>query len=149
MRSEAYMIQINLQVASPADCLVALSPECRLDAVRRLLILNATSPTHRRPRHPRRRSRDLVCHRAVNNTRAGDRSRLLYRCCAADDFRSGDDVTCRSYVGADGEMTAVRAEFHYTDPTGPARALSETRTDQRRFSEIRVVRVRAGPCSGI
>ena len=39
----------------------------------------------------------------------------------------------------------IKAKFHYTDPTGPARTLSETRTDQRSFSEIRVVRVRAGP----
>jgi len=31
------------------------------------------------------------------------------------------------------------------DVRGPARTLSETRTDQRSFSEIRVVRVRAGP----
>ena len=40
---------------------------------------------------------------------------------------------------------SVKAKFHYTGPTGPARTLSETRTDQRSFSEIRVVRVRAGP----
>jgi len=39
----------------------------------------------------------------------------------------------------------VKAKFHYTGPTGPARSLSETRTDQRSFSEIRVVRGRAGP----
>jgi len=149
MRSDAYTIQINLQVTSPADCLVALSPECRLDAVRRLLILNATSPTHRRPRHPRRRSRDLVCHRAVNNTRAGDRSRLLYRCCAADDFRSGDDVTCRSYVGADGEMTAVRAKFHYTDPTGPDRTRADFVGDPHGPTEILGDPGRSGPCGSV
>jgi len=38
-----------------------------------------------------------------------------------------------------------KAKFHYTGPTGPARTLSETRTGQRSLSEIRVVRVRAGP----
>ena len=50
------------------------------------------------------------------------------------------------------EACLVKAKFHYTgptgprpDPRGPARTLSETRTDQRSFSEIRVVRVRAGP----
>jgi len=42
-----------------------------------------------------------------------------------------------------------KAKFHYTDPRGPARALSETRTDQRSFSEIRVVRVRAGPVGSV
>jgi len=43
----------------------------------------------------------------------------------------------------------IKAKFHYTGPTGPARTLSETRTDQRSFSETRAakksVRVRAGP----
>ena len=38
--------------------------------------------------------------------------------------------------------SAIRAR---QDPTGPARTLSETRTDQRSFSEIRAVRVREGP----
>jgi len=42
----------------------------------------------------------------------------------------------------------LKAKFLYTsrpDPRGPARTLSETSTNQRSFSEIRVVRVRAGP----
>jgi len=41
-----------------------------------------------------------------------------------------------------GEFLVI-AKFHYTGPTGPARTLSETRTDQRSFSEIRVG---SGPC---
>lgn len=95
--------RIRLQTESaPANCLVALSPECRLYAVRRLLILNATRTDRHRAR------RDFVCHRVINNTSGGDFSRLLYRCCATTDFRSGEDVNCRTYVGGVGEcMNAV------------------------------------------
>ena len=39
----------------------------------------------------------------------------------------------------------VRAQFHYTDPTGPARTLSATRTDPTEFRRKKVW-VRAGPC---
>ena len=44
----------------------------------------------------------------------------------------------------------VKAKFHYTDPTGPARTLSATRTDptefRRKKSPCGSVRVRSGPC---
>ena len=93
-------IQLRTESA-PANCLVALSPECRLYAVRQLLILNATRTDRHRAR------RDFVCHRVINNTSGGDSSLLLYRCCATTDFRSGEDVNCRTYVGGSGEMTPV------------------------------------------
>ena len=93
-------IQLRTESA-PANCLVALSPECRLYAVRQLLILNATRTDRHRAR------RDFVCHRVINNTSVGDSSLLLYRCCATTDFRSGEDVNCRTYVGGGGEMIPV------------------------------------------
>ena len=48
-------------------------------------------------------------------------------------------------------FTMIKAKFHYTDPTGPAQTLSETRTDPTEFlgAAKKSVRVRAGPCSGI
>jgi len=54
-------------------------------------------------------------------------------------------------------FSLVKAKFHYTDPTGPARTLSATRTDPTEFRrKKKSVRVRAGPvgsvsgpCSGI
>ena len=59
------------------------------------------------------------------------------------------DATSNSAFPSVG-VPAVRqprlVKFHYAGPTGPARTLSETRTDQRSFSEIRV---RSGPSSGI
>ena len=40
----------------------------------------------------------------------------------------------------------VKAKFHYTDPTGPARTLSETRTDPTEFlGDPGRKKVRAGP----
>jgi len=49
--------------------------------------------------------------------------------------------------------STLKAEFHYTGPTGPDRTLSETARTQRSFAETRAanksVRVRSGPCSGI
>ena len=40
-------------------------------------------------------------------------------------------------------VCVVIAKFHYTGPTGPARTLSETRTDK---TEFRRKKVRVGPC---
>jgi len=40
-------------------------------------------------------------------------------------------------------VCVVIAKFHYTGPTGPARTLSETRTDP---TEFRHKKVHAGPC---
>jgi len=46
--------------------------------------------------------------------------------------------------------STLKAEFHYTVPTGPARTLSETRTDPTEFrGDPGRKQVRAGPCSGI
>jgi len=41
-----------------------------------------------------------------------------------------------------GSPYLIKAKFHYTDPTGPART-------QRSFAAKKSVRVRSGPCSGI
>jgi len=51
----------------------------------------------------------------------------------------------------DANACVVKAKFHYTDPTGPARTLSATRTDPTEFRrKKKSVRVRAGrrqsPC---
>jgi len=105
-------IELHVE-SSPVNCLVGLSPECRLNAVRRLLILNVT----RSDRHTSQR--DFLCHYVINATTSAAEgynrlfrlgldassfsssySRLVYRCCETADFRSGDDVTCRLYVGA-------------------------------------------------
>jgi len=43
-------------------------------------------------------------------------------------------------------FSLVKAKFHYTDPTGPARTLSATRTDP---TEFRRKKVRAGPCGSV
>ena len=59
--------------------------------------------------------------------------------CARAALVSRRDVSCRT----------LKATFHYTDPTGPARTLSETRTDPTEFlgdpGRIKSLRVRAGP----
>ena len=60
--------------STPARCFVMLSPECRLHAVRVLLVRNVTY------REQRRHRRDLVCHRVIVAT-SPTRSRFVYRCC--------------------------------------------------------------------
>jgi len=72
-------------------------------------------------------------------------------------------TTCRSTLlspvsaRANSAIPDVKAIFHYTGPTGPARTLSENRTDPTEFlgdpgskkSPCGSVRVRSGPCIGI
>ena len=36
-------------------------------------------------------------------------------------------------IAAGNRAGMIKAKFHYTDPTGPARTLSETRTDPTEF----------------
>ena len=86
-----------------------------------------------------------------------DRHALL--CCRALPPRSShgcDAIRTSSFVGGV-IFVQVKAKFHYTGPTGPARTSSETRTDPREFlgdpgrkrSPCGSGRVRSGPCSGI
>lgn len=94
--------KIDLFVSSvPPNCLVMHSPECRLHAVRNILIYNVTYVELERHR------RDYVCHYAINNTGpARDSSRLLYRCCETDGFRAGD-VSCQTYAASNNELNLI------------------------------------------
>jgi len=105
-----------------------------------------------RSRRPRRcvivRQQCTASHIVVREKKTRSVDRPTSACCCSR------PILCpktSSIVAAlsDARCVLLKAKFHYADPTGPARTLSETRTDQRSFSEIRVRSVRAGPCSGI
>lgn len=91
-------LNVNLST-SPANCLVMSSPECRLRAVRNVLIHNVTNLEQTRHR------RDYLCHYAINNTECGV-SRLVHRCCETDEYRRGD-VACETYTANGREMTTL------------------------------------------
>ena len=94
--------RIELSVSSaPANCLVMHSPECRLHAIRSILIYNVTYV------ELQHHQRDYICHYVINNTTpARDSSRLLYRCCETDGFRAGD-VSCQMYAASNDDLSIV------------------------------------------
>ena len=67
--------------------------------------------------------------------------------------RQTDRQTAACVVVVDNERRqcgSVKAKFHYMGPTGPARTLSETRTDPTEFLGDPVrKKVRAGPCGSV
>ena len=92
--------QMELRISStPKNCLVRHSPECRLYAVRKILMYNVTYAEAYRHR------RDFVCHRIINDTGASH-SELIYRCCDTAEFRSGNQM-CQTYTTYSSEVSTV------------------------------------------
>lgn len=92
---------IRLQISTdPIMCFVDLSPECRLYAIRHMLIHNVTFVEHHRNR------RDFVCHRVINKSSEGDYAQLLHKCCDTVQFRSGE-FECAVYSSYGQELSGV------------------------------------------
>ncbi len=93
--------QISLDITmEPRRCLVLFTPECRLFAVRNIIIANVTHVERHRHR------RDFVCHRVINSTGNSALARLLYRCCDTTEFRSGE-TACNVYTAYGDEISSV------------------------------------------
>ncbi|ELT89102.1 hypothetical protein CAPTEDRAFT_216691 [Capitella teleta] len=76
---------ISLQIQTdPVMCFVKYSPECRLYAIRSLLIHNITFVEHHESR------RDFVCHKVINQSVDGEYSQLVHKCCDTVRFRAGE-----------------------------------------------------------
>ncbi|KAK2169725.1 hypothetical protein LSH36_7g03043 [Paralvinella palmiformis] len=86
-------------VTEPKRCFIMYSPECRLYAVRDILISNVTY-VERYKHH-----RDFLCHYVINES-AHAPLQLLYRCCDTTDFRNGD-YKCYIYTSYGGEVSEV------------------------------------------
>ena len=96
---------INVYLSTmPSNCLIRQSPGCRIYAVRKMLILNATYIERRK------HTRDFMCHRVMNSSNpvlANDaHSHFVHRCCDIAEFRSGDHF-CRIYTSYRREVTGV------------------------------------------
>ena len=99
---------LTLTAAShPHNCVSALSPECRLHVVRRLIIENVTLSAAKGWSGPPRAPRPhLLCHRVVSLE-----ARLTYRCCDVAQFVGGDH-SCEVYPGAGDPLAAVVTLTH-------------------------------------
>ena len=94
--------RMQLSVSThPINCLVMLSPECRLEAVRTLIIDNVTHSVGYD-----QSGRNYVCHYVIRNTPGSTSSKLIHRCCDVREFRSGD-TTCRTFTDYSDEIDAV------------------------------------------
>ena len=92
---------IPLQISTePSMCFIMYSPECRLYAIRHMLIHNVTYIEHHHHR------RDFVCHRVINESQQGDYSQLLHKCCDTVQFRSGE-TECSVYSTYGKEISGV------------------------------------------
>ena len=83
----------------PNRCLIRHSPECRMYAVRDILISNVTF-VERYKHH-----RDFLCHYVINGTTYAH-VQLIYRCCDTTDFRNGD-YKCEVYTSYGSEVSSV------------------------------------------